>query len=224
MRIEGNVNDNSSRFISTQSYPNVSSHLQISAVEMGKLSHHYFSIAPVNAPSLNPSSPANRSGKTTQTVGLLAEDLVAHWLIGQGWEILQRRWHCRWGELDLVAKGAIAPTTRDATPQPVLAFVEVKARSRGNWDANGLLAITPKKQAKLWQAAQLFLAERPDLAELPCRFDVALVSYGRSPLPKRANLQSANTVIPTTPIDLGQTVITSGYRFILQQYIQSAFD
>jgi putative endonuclease len=177
-----------------------------------------------------------KPGKTTQTIGILAEALVAKWLMGQGWEILQHRWHCRWGELDLIAKGAIASTTREATPQPVLAFVEVKARGRGNWDENGLLSITPQKQAKLWQAAQLFLAERTDLAELPCRFDVALVSYGRSPLPiaKKSNSTTAedstNTVhqqisnVIFSPVTLGQPVLTSGYRLSLQQYIQSAFD
>lgn len=189
----------------------------------------------MNASSLNSASQSASRGKTTQTIGVLAEDLVAQWLVGQGWEVLQRRWHCRWGELDLVAKGAIAPITRDATPQPVLAFVEVKARSRGNWDADGLLAITPKKQAKLWQAAQLFLAEQPDLAELPCRFDVALVSYGRSPL-RHSHRANPTADIPTetvsqqphtatsTPIQLGQPIITPGYRLTLQQYIQSAFD
>jgi putative endonuclease len=186
--------------------------------------------------SLDPASQPTKPGRTTQAIGVLAEDLVAHWLVGQGWEILQHRWHCRWGELDLVAKGAIAPIPKDATPQPVLAFVEVKARSRGNWDETGLMSITPKKQAKLWQAAQLFLAEQTELADLPCRFDVALVSYGRSPrpIPKRTNSPTAEDIIPTvsrqtsssifTPVKLGQPLVVSGYRLILQQYIPSAFE
>lgn len=242
MRIEGNVNNNSSRFISTQSYPNVSCHLQIRVVEVGKLQSPLHSLNCLVNSSLNPASQPAKPGKVTQTIGFLAEDLVAQWLIGQGWEILQRRWHCRWGELDLVARGAIASipkTTSKNAPlqsQPVLAFVEVKARGRGNWDANGLLAITPKKQAKLWQAAQLFLAEQPELAELPCRFDVALVSYGRSPLPisKQANSTAAEdstitipqqtSPIISRPVKLGQPLVVSGYRLILQQYIQSAFD
>jgi putative endonuclease len=201
-------------------------------------------IALVNAFPLDPASHSVKGkttkgkttkGKITKTVGFLAEDLVAQWLLGQGWDVLQRRWHCRWGELDLVVKGAIANSKNTASAsqfQPILAFVEVKARSRGNWDNNGLLAITPKKQAKLWQAAQLFLAEQPDLAELPCRFDVALVSYWRSPIPK-TNPTPATPVITapqqlnsaiSTPVQLGHPTVTSGYRMVLQQYIQAAFD
>lgn len=107
---------------------------------------------------------------SNSSLGSRAEQQVGEWLAAAGWELLHHRWQCRWGELDWVA---IAP------PQPPdprsLVFVEVKARSRGNWDGNGVQAITPAKQAKLWQAAELFLAAYPDLATLPCRFDVVLV-------------------------------------------------
>lgn len=98
-------------------------------------------------------------------LGQQAEDLVAVWLQQQQWQILARRWHSRRGELDLVALHY----------ELGLAFVEVKARSRGNWDAEGLLALTPAKQAKLLFTAQMFLAAHPQWAELPCRFDLALV-------------------------------------------------
>jgi putative endonuclease len=150
-------------------------------------------------------------------IGLLAEQLVAAWLVGQGWEIVQRRWSCRWGEIDLIAYSeAIA-----ASPQPTqapLTFVEVKARSSNNWDADGLLAITPRKQQKLWQAVQLFLAEQPQFLDLPCRFDVALVSCQRRSLQAPPiNWEAIGS------IQIGQSIQVGQYCFSLQQYLINAF-
>jgi putative endonuclease len=116
------------------------------------------------------------------------------------------------------------------TPSPLLAFVEVKTRSRGNWDTDGLLAITLAKQTKLRKTAELFLAEHPNLATLPCRFDVALVSC--KPLSQRScrnNLSTPSTVVMDTdlqvpPVQLGQPRVVAGYQLSLQDYIQSAFD
>lgn len=114
---------------------------------------------------------------------------------------------------------------------PRLAFVEVKTRSRGNWDADGLLAITPPKQAKLRRTAELFLAERPDLASLPCRFDVALVRCDRLSQHSghnETNLSPSAAAIDKTiqvpSVQVGQPIVVAGYRFILQDYIESAFD
>lgn len=146
--------------------------------------------------------------------GVLGEELVAQWLQQQGWAILHRRWRTRTlreksGELDIIAQQAHS-----------LAFVEVKTRSRGNWDADGKLAIGAKKQQLICQAAELFLAEYPAYADISCRFDVALVhchSLPRSPNYNNQESQSA-------PVKLGQAVRVGNYQFILQEYIPSAFD
>ena len=106
---------------------------------------------------------------TTKQVGDRGEILVAKLLQANGWEILETQWRCRWGELDLVA-----------CDRQWLLFVEVKTRSDRNWDANGLLAVTAQKQAKLIKSASAFLGIHPDLATLACRFDVALVHRGSS--------------------------------------------
>lgn len=99
-------------------------------------------------------------------LGDRGEALVAQWLQQRGWLIVAQQWHCRWGEIDIVARH----------PQAGLAFVEVKTRQRGSLDWGGRLAITPQKQQKLWRSGQKFLAQHPKLGELPCRFDVALVT------------------------------------------------
>lgn len=176
-------------------------------------------------------------------VGLLGEALVAHWLRCQDWQIVAQRWRCRWGELDLIAcSGSIsqkkATDKRGDTPHlsvadgssSVLAFVEVKTRSCGNWDAGGLLAISPRKQAKLVQAAQLFLAENPEFAEFPCRFDVALVQCrnqesppGDRPLPPRLSLEG-DRLVPPLPVAIAQPILLGNYRLIVHHYIAAAFD
>lgn len=150
------------------------------------------------------------TGQLTST-GQLAEQFVAQWLQQQGWQILAQRWHCRWGELDIVA---IDPT------QSCLVFVEVKARRRGNWDADGLLAITPTKREKLAQAAQLFLAANEPLAALPCRFDVAAVRINEADDPPVTTPKP----ITSEQIQLGRSIQIGTYWLTLHHYIPAAFD
>jgi putative endonuclease len=139
-----------------------------------------------------------------QKIGELGEQIIAAWLATQGWTLRHHRWRCRWGELDLVVEGA--PDT------PMLVFVEVKTRSFRNWDQGGLLAITPQKQAKLVQAAQMYLATFPELADVPCRFDLALVSYRRA----RGYGDS-----DSSQIQQGQPIYRDGYVFAIAQYLDS---
>ncbi|MEO0489966.1 MAG: YraN family protein [Cyanobacteria bacterium J06659_2] len=104
-------------------------------------------------------------------LGDRGEALVAAWLQQQGWSLVAQQWHCRWGELDIVARSQAGE----------LAFVEVKTRRRYSIDQGGRLAITPQKQQKLWRAAQQFLLKHPEHSDAPCRFDVALVTQGTVP-------------------------------------------
>ncbi|MEC4895256.1 MAG: YraN family protein [Oscillatoria sp. PMC 1051.18] len=141
----------------------------------------------------------------TKKLGELGEILVAQWLKTAGWTILHYRWRCRWGEIDLIAQ-----------KQATLLFIEVKTRSRGNWDANGLLAITPSKQRKLLQTAELFLAENPDLANLNCQFDLALVKSKRESKSLNSNLEV--DALPSE-IKLGKPLAYGGYLLTLDNYI-----
>ncbi|MEB3341440.1 YraN family protein [Okeania sp.] len=171
------------------------------------------------------SSQTNISPKIDK--GILGEELVVQWLIQQGWQILHRRWQCRWGELDIIAMKT-SPLRNNSGQKfpifPILAFVEVKTRSRGNWDKNGLLAVTESKQAKLWQTAEIFLSDRPELADYSCRFDVVLVRcnsiQNSSPLLISSSLQEQ---LSKLTIEIGNSVELGGYQLILQNYISSAF-
>ncbi len=99
---------------------------------------------------------------TNRELGAQGEALTARYVQQRGWQVVAQGWHCRGGELDLVAQR-----------QDWLIFVEVKTRQSSTLD--GLLAVSPTKQRRLIRAAQLFLQAHPQWAEFNCRFDVAVV-------------------------------------------------
>lgn len=161
----------------------------------------------------------NRHTSHYLDIGVLGEDLVAKWLQSTGWVILHRRWRCRCGEIDIIAQQDSSNTCHSS---PILVFVEVKTRSRGNWDAGGLLSITQRKQAKLIQAARYFLGIYPNLADYTCRFDVALVYRQRLSL-QRYDSGEITVTLAALPVQLEQDEAAK-YQLLLQEYIPSAFE
>ncbi|MEH2379258.1 MAG: YraN family protein [Nostoc sp.] len=160
--------------------------------------------------------------------GQLGEDLVAQWLQSTGWIILHRRFSSRWGEIDIIAQydGGTGkeqgsrgeyPTPHSPLPTPhsLLAFVEVKTRSSGSWDAGGRSAITPQKQAKISRTAGMFLAQYPEKADYSCRFDVAIV-YCQQISKNLSGVTATQEALATSSV--------AGYKFKLQEYILAAFD
>ncbi|NJM96299.1 MAG: YraN family protein [Phormidesmis sp. RL_2_1] len=140
----------------------------------------------------------------SQDLGEYGEQLVFQWLIQKKCQVIERRWHSRFGEIDLIARGQ---SGQDSLRCDMLAFIEVKTRSDGNWDGDGLLAVTRAKQQKLRTTAHYFLVRHPHLSELPCRFDIALVACVPTPPTNQLHLQ-----IPHT-----QKYLT------LQRYLRDAF-
>ena len=100
--------------------------------------------------------------------GNYGEQLVCQWLIHKNCQVIHRQWHSRFGEIDIIAKGQ---SGHGAMQCEMLAFVEVKTRSQGNWDADGLLAVTRTKQKKLRTTARYFLVRHPHFsgAAMPLR-------------------------------------------------------
>ena len=97
-----------------------------------------------------------------RVVGRAGEDAVADWYAASGYEVLDRNWRVREGELDLVVRDA-----------DTIAFCEVKTR-RG--DAFGLPveAVTARKQQRLRLLAGRWLGAH-DGTRGSLRFDVASV-------------------------------------------------
>lgn len=99
------------------------------------------------------------------------EDLACSHLRAAGLELLARNFRTRFGELDLVMAQA-----------GVLVFVEVRYRARSDY-GGAAASVTRHKQQRLVVAAEQFRQQHPDLADLPCRFDVVAIS-GRPPAPR----------------------------------------
>ena len=144
-------------------------------------------------------------------IGALGEQLIGRWLELQNYELLAKNWRCRWGEIDLIAQDR---------ETKAIAFIEVKTRNAHNWDENGLLAINAAKQQKLLETASLYLSQNPLLAELPCRFDVGLVSYqvGNPGITSYSMFQDINQ------LEIAQSVIIDNYRLTIKNYLKAAFN
>jgi putative endonuclease len=96
-------------------------------------------------------------------VGANGEEAVAQWYRAAGYDVVDRNWRVREGELDLVARNASG----------TLVFCEVKTR-RGDAFGSPFEAVTITKQRRLRTLAMRWLAEhRVRAGEL--RFDVAAV-------------------------------------------------
>jgi putative endonuclease len=94
----------------------------------------------------------------TMRTGEREEERACRLLKSEGYEVIVRNWRCRFGEIDIVAREG-----------PILAFVEVKARSHeGFGGPEG--AVNPAKQRRLIAAARAFLMDTK--CELRTRFDV----------------------------------------------------
>ena len=95
-----------------------------------------------------------------------AEELVASLYQRDGYEIIARNWHCREGELDIVAVSQVGRIR-------LIVVVEVRARST-NFFGSPLESVTLAKQKKLCRATKKFLAsEIRNYTSV--RFDVASV-------------------------------------------------
>lgn len=86
-------------------------------------------------------------------LGRAGEDRAADHLSRLGYEILDRNWRVREGELDLVVARAGA-----------LVVVEVKTRS-GRGFGHPFEAIDARKHARLWRLAIAWIAAHPEQAQ-----------------------------------------------------------
>lgn len=88
------------------------------------------------------------------------ERLAETHLRERGLELLERNFHCRLGEIDLIMRH-----------DGVMVFIEVRYRADGRY-GSALETVDPRKRLKIQRAAGIFLSRRPRWACQPCRFDI----------------------------------------------------
>ena len=93
-------------------------------------------------------------------LGSRYEEAAARFLESRGYEIIERNYRCRQGEIDLIAKEG-----------EYVVFVEVKYRSGDN-RGGSIEAVTPQKQRRISKAALHYLMQKQYREDVPCRFDV----------------------------------------------------
>ena len=100
-----------------------------------------------------------------RALGASGEEAVAAWYESRGYEVVERNWRCRAGELDLILR-------RNRT----FVFCEVKTRSSDAFGAP-VEAVSRTKQVRLRHLAARWLEEAP-MRPTEIRFDVASVLRG----------------------------------------------
>lgn len=115
-------------------------------------------------------------GDDRKAFGDRCENLAAEYLLARGYQVLQRNYRVRRGEIDLICLDG-----------ETFVFVEVKAR-RSTRFGTGCEAVGHRKQQTLMELAQWYLRDHPPRA---CRFDVVSVHQGPSGPPQIEHLPNA---------------------------------
>ena len=102
-------------------------------------------------------------GSPSQRAGATHEDTAAELLRKRGLKIITRNFHCKMGELDIIALGTH------------LHFVEVRYRSSDKF-GGAAASVTRNKQMKLRRTAEFFLQRHPRFRKHRAQFDVITVS------------------------------------------------
>jgi putative endonuclease len=107
------------------------------------------------------------SANRRSELGRLGEQLAAEHLVRRGFEIVERNYRTRWGELDIVAFDG-----------RTLAFCEVKTRRMGPGGPGPLEAVRWRKRSRVRSMASSWLHERTERPHADrLRFDAIGVTF-----------------------------------------------
>jgi putative endonuclease len=108
-----------------------------------------------------------RDVSNSRDLGARGEQLAAEHLTRRGFQILERNYRTRWGELDIIAFDGCT-----------LAFCEVKTRRLADGVTHPFDALRSAKQSRIRQVARRWLRERTPRPYAPVlRFDAIGVTF-----------------------------------------------
>ena len=102
---------------------------------------------------------------TARERGRQAEEAAAGLLARHGLRLVERNYHCRLGEIDLVMNDGAT-----------LVFVEVRSRNRGDYGC-AAASIDAHKRRRIVNAARYYLQSK-HYSNTPARFDVVAIDGG----------------------------------------------
>jgi putative endonuclease len=103
--------------------------------------------------------------KTNHRAGLDAEELAMQHLRQQAFDVLEIRYKCKYGEIDIIAQ-----------KENLLIFVEVKNRKNFGEDD----PISQNQKNRITNTALQYLSDNPEKNEMDMRFDSILVDSTNS--------------------------------------------
>lgn len=109
-----------------------------------------------------------------RNIGTKYESIACEFLERQGYEILERNYRCRIGEIDIIARDGI-----------YLVFLEVKYRAKDGC-GQAVYAVSLKKQQVISRVAAFYLLKNRLSESTPCRFDVVAIDGNKLRLYKNA--------------------------------------
>lgn len=95
--------------------------------------------------------------------GKQGEKIAANYLKKNGYKIVERNYHCKFGEIDIIALN-----------KDILSFIEIKTRSSRE-HIPPEFAVTKHKQDKIKRSAALYLGKH-GIENRDCRFDIVAIT------------------------------------------------
>lgn len=101
--------------------------------------------------------------QSTRSIGNSGEDRAADFLLSNGYQIVERNWRTRYGEIDIIA-----------LHNEILVFLEVKTLPSGGLETLSH-ELNSRKQKRIIKTAKLFLVNHRQYNNSKIRFDVIVI-------------------------------------------------